>query len=174
MKPPAIDPKEVLEAATAASPRLAKWAEGYVRFMDDGVKVPGTKIGVGLDPVIGMLIPGAGDALTGVGSIALLMLALKQGVPTVIILKMVLNVLVDTLLGFIPVGGDIFDLFFRSNRRNLELIEKHKNGEKPRPRDYVIVAFGIFLAVLSVALPFIIVYGIGLTAVLGIWKLLSG
>lgn len=155
-------------------PKLAGWAERYVRFMDDAVKVPGTKVGVGIDPVVGMLLPGAGDALTGAGSVALLLLALKEGVPTVVIAKMVLNILVDTLLGFVPIGGDIFDLFFRSNRRNLDLIEAHRNGEKPRARDYVIVAFGIFLAVLSVALPILIVYGVGVGAVLALWKLLSG
>ncbi len=156
------------------APKVAGWAERYVRFMDDGLKVPGTKLGVGVDPVVGLLLPGAGDALTGAGSIALLLLALKEGTPTIIIAKMVLNILVDTLLGFVPIGGDVFDLFFRSNRRNLELIEAHRNGAKPRARDYLVVALGIFLAVLSVVLPMLILYGIGFGALLALWKLLSG
>ncbi|MCC6644616.1 MAG: DUF4112 domain-containing protein [Polyangiaceae bacterium] len=155
-------------------PKIAGWAERYVRFMDDAVKVPGTRVGVGVDPIVGMIIPGAGDALTGAGSIALLLLALKEGVPTVVIAKMVLNILVDTLLGFVPVGGDIFDLFFRSNRRNLALIEAHRGGKKPRARDYVVVAVGIFLAVLSVVLPFLIVYGLGAGALYALWRLVSG
>lgn len=156
------------------APKVAGWAERYVRFMDDGLKVPGIKRGIGVDPVVGLLLPGAGDALTGAGSIALLLLALKEGVPTVVIAKMVLNILVDTLLGFVPIGGDIFDLFFRSNRRNLDLIEAHRNGEKPRARDYFVVAIGILLAVLSVTLPMLILYGVGFGALLALWKLLSG
>lgn len=160
----------VLEATREALPL---WVEKYVRVMDDAVTVPGTKIGVGLDPLIGFVFPGAGDAITGVGSIALLLLALREGVPTVAIMRMVLNIGVDATVGMLPFAGDVFDVFFRSNRRNLAIIEAHRSGEKPRFRDYVVVSLGVTLAIGSVVFPLILFWGVGAGLALTIWKLIT-
>lgn len=152
---------------------ISLWAERYVRFMDDAVKVPGTEIGVGVDPIVGLLLPGAGDAITGIGSIALLVMALKEGVPTVWIMRMILNIGVDTVLGMAPGLGDVFDLVFRSNRRNLDIIEKTRSGEKPRVRDYFAVAFGIFLALFSILLPIFVFWGVVFGTGFGLWRWLG-
>jgi Domain of unknown function (DUF4112) len=141
---------------------LAPWAEKLVRVLDETLRIPGTDIHIGLDPIIGLILPGAGDAITGTGSIALLFLALRERVPTVAILRMVLNIAVDALLGMVPFLGDAFDLFFRSNRRNLAIIERYRDDPKAAPGflDYALVVTGVGLAVLSVALPIAIVYGV--------------
>lgn len=163
------------ELKKAAADAVAPWAERLVKWLDDFIRVPGTKFGVGLDPIIGFIIPGAGDAITGTGSIALLYLALKERVPTIVLLRMCMNILVDTVGGLLPFIGDAFDLVWRSNRRNLDLIEQYRDDPKKKPTwaDYALVATGMVLAVLSIVLPIVIIYGVGLGAILGIGSLFS-
>ena len=157
----------------AASEAVSPWAERFVRALDDFVRIPGTKLGVGLDPILGFVLPGAGDAITGTGSIGLLFLALRERVPTVVLLRMVVNILVDTVGGLLPFLGDAFDLVWRSNRRNLDLIEKYKDDPKAKATwvDYLVVVVGLGLAVLSIVIPIFVIYGLGLGALLGIGSL---
>ena len=161
------------ELKRAAADALAPWAERLVRWLDDAVRIPGTKFGIGLDPLIGFVLPGAGDAITGTGSIALLFLALRERVPTVALGRMCMNILVDTVGGLLPFVGDAFDLVWRSNKRNLEIIEQYREDPKKKPgfADYALVGVGLTLAVLSVALPIFIIYGLGLSAILGLGSL---
>jgi hypothetical protein len=160
----------------AASEAVAPWAERLVRWLDDGLRIPGTRIGVGLDPILGLLLPGAGDAVTGTGSVALLFLALRERVPTVILLRMCLNILVDVLGGLVPFVGDAFDFVWRSNRRNMDLIERYREDPKAEPSwaDYAVVTLGVLLAVLSIALPILIVWGLGFGVAAGVWDWASG
>lgn len=141
--------------------RTPDWAEGLVRFLDDGIRVPFTDFRFGFDALLG-LFPVAGDAATGLTSVAILGLALKQGVPTIVLARMVGNIAVDVLLGMIPVLGDVFDLVFKSNRRNLDLIERFRDEEATAgAADYAIVAVGLLLAVAMVALPLLVLYWLG-------------
>ena len=133
---------------------LKKWGERLVTLLDDRFRIPGTDLRFGLDPVIGLLFPGIGDAVTGVGSVGLLVLALRRGVPRVVVFRMILNILVDVLLGFVPLLGDVFDAAYKSNRRNLELILQHEDPEsQPTAWDYAIFTLGIGVAVLSIVVP---------------------
>ena len=79
-------------------------------MLDDRFRIPGTDVRFGLDPIIGILFPGIGDAVTGAGSVGLMALALRRGVPRVILFRMILNILVDVLAGSLPIVGDIFDV----------------------------------------------------------------
>lgn len=164
------------ELKKAATDAVAPWAERLVYWLDDFIRIPGTKLGIGLDPIIGFLIPGAGDAVTGAGSIGLLFVALQERLPTIVFMRMCMNILVDTVFGLLPFVGDAFDLVWRSNKRNLDLIEKYRGEEKPKPTftDYALVGLGVTLALLSVALPLIIIYGLGLGAVLGLGSIFGG
>jgi len=157
----------------AAADAVAPWAERLVRWLDDAVRIPGTKFGIGLDPLIGFVLPGAGDAITGTGSIALLFLALEERVPTIVLLRMCMNILVDTVGGLLPFVGDAFDLVWRSNVRNLDLIEDYRDdpGKEPTWKDYALVGVGVTLAILSILLPILIIYGLGLGALLGLGSL---
>jgi len=137
------------------------WAEGLVRFLDDGIRVPFTDFRFGFDAILGLL-PVVGDAATGLTSAAILGLALKQGVPTIVLLRMVGNIAVDVLIGMVPVVGDAFDLVFKSNRRNLDLIERFRDEDaKAHVVDYLVVGVGLLLAVAMVALPFLVLYLLG-------------
>lgn len=93
-------------------------------LMDEVISIKGTPIKVGLDPVIGM-IPVAGDAVTAAVGAWVILEAWRFGVPRVVVGRMVLNLLVDLAIGAIPILGDLYDVFFRSNSRNLDLFRRH-------------------------------------------------
>lgn len=137
------------------APALPVWAQRLSRALDDVVKIPGTRWGVGLDGLIGLLVPGAGDALTGAGSIALLLLAFRRRVPTVVLGRMVVNIVVDLVIGLIPVLGDVFDVAWRANRMNLELIQKYETDPHAAPSvlDIVVVGIGLLVSIAALVLP---------------------
>lgn len=112
---PELDPYE-----DEYSPHLRR-IEKLAHLFDAQFALPGTKIRFGWDGLIG-LVPGIGDTLTMLPQLYLIFeaLRLKLGTPT--ILKMLLNVLIDWLIGTIPVVGDLFDVAFKSNLRNAKLV----------------------------------------------------
>src|SRR5450432_425101 len=152
-------------------PETPAWAVTLVRLLDDAVFIPGTRIGVGLDAILGFVFPTIGDAATGLASLALLVLGFQMRVPKVVLMRMVFNILLDTLVGSIPLLGDAFDLFCRSNRMNLELIRRYDgNSErKPSAADYLIVGLGVALVVAAVALPIVV----GFALLRWLWHALS-
>jgi hypothetical protein len=94
------------------------------RVLDDLVPIPGTNQRIGLDPIIG-LIPWVGDLLSAAVGFWLIAEAARFRIPSVVLVRMVLNTTVDLVAGAIPLLGDIFDVVSRSNRRNLELFRHH-------------------------------------------------
>ncbi|HEX8076762.1 MAG TPA: DUF4112 domain-containing protein [Chthoniobacterales bacterium] len=115
-------------------------------MMDDVVRVPGTKFRFGLDPLLG-LIPGIGDTSSALVSAFALIQAVRLGVPKILLMKMALNVLVNELIGVVPVIGDAFSFWFKSNARNYDIIKSHRLGSNPPRRSDWLFVFGI-LAVL--------------------------
>ncbi len=100
------------------------------KFMDSGWGIPFTKVRFGADAVAG-LIPGFGDAGAALVSLYIVLEARKLGAPNHLLVKMLANVAIDTGLGTIPVVGDIFDVLFKSNIKNIDLLHDfiHKNKE---------------------------------------------
>jgi hypothetical protein len=98
--------------------------ERLVSWMDDRFRVPGTTIRFGLDPILGLL-PGIGDSIAAVSGVYMLSRARKLGVPRSTRLRMVMNVILDTTVGTVPLIGNLFDVGFKANRRNLILIQQH-------------------------------------------------
>jgi hypothetical protein len=136
------------------------WAERLVRFLDDGLRVPGTRFRVGFDGLIGLLFPGAGDAVTAVSALSLFWLALQRGVPRPVLFRMAINVGLDALIGAIPVLGDLFDFGFKSNRKNLRLIERAV-GQPERPRqlaDYLVITLFALVILSVIALPILLAF----------------
>ena len=99
-------------------------ARALARVLDTAVGVPGTKLRIGLDAILG-LIPGAGDAVSAALSGYIILAAARAGASKPVLLRMVGNVLLDTVIGAVPVLGDLFDVAFRSNARNVALLERH-------------------------------------------------
>ena len=94
------------------------------RLLDNRWTIPGTRIGFGLDG-IASLVPVAGDTLTALVSLHILDEARRMGVPKRLIARMLGNIVFDWAAGSIPVIGTIFDVAFKSNLRNLRLLEQH-------------------------------------------------
>jgi hypothetical protein len=139
-----------------APQREAKeFAEALVRLLDDGIRIPGTRIGLGLDALLGLLLPVVGDLGAGIASLGLLWVAWRRRVPSVTVARMVLNLVIDALLGSLPVAGDVFDLLWRANRKNLELIQRHQRNPRTRPAtsDYLVVGAAFAVAAAAVLIP---------------------
>lgn len=101
-----------------------KWIENIASLMDDKFLLPGTKFRFGLDPILG-LIPFIGELSTFVISAGLLLTIAKHGASRKVIILMMLNVMLDSIIGSIPLIGNIFDFAYRANRRNVTLLKKH-------------------------------------------------
>jgi Domain of unknown function (DUF4112) len=91
------------------------------KFMDSGWGIPFTKVRFGADAVAG-LVPGFGDVGAALVSLYIVLEARKLGAPNHVLVKMLANVAIDTGLGTIPVVGDIFDVLFKSNIKNIDLL----------------------------------------------------
>lgn len=97
--------------------------------LDDLIRVPGTNFRVGLDPIIS-LIPGIGDTSTAAFGSVILIRAVRSGVPKVVIARMATNLILNALLNAIPVVGDIFSAWFKSNKTNYNLLLKHSKSSR--------------------------------------------
>jgi hypothetical protein len=118
--------------------------------LDDAVRVPGTNIRFGLDALLGLL-PGAGDAVTGVVAAYAIVLAAQLGAPPVVIARMAMNVLIDVATGTIPVLGDIFDVGWKSNRKNVRLLEGYQaNPQKVRASSWAVVIVLLLVIVAAI------------------------
>ena len=98
------------------------------RLMDTAIGLPGTKFRIGLDPILG-LIPGAGDLVSTAFSAYIIILAARFNLPRNALQKMVLNVALEAVVGAVPLFGDIFDAFYKSNIRNLDILEEHLTAD---------------------------------------------
>ncbi|MBO0663633.1 DUF4112 domain-containing protein [Jiella sp. MQZ9-1] len=109
------------------------------RLMDTAIRIPGTGISFGGDSIVG-LVPGIGDAGAALVSLWIVNEARRLGMPTRKLVKMLANVGIDTFGGAVPIVGDIFDVFFKANRKNLAIILEHfdedvalDESDEPRP-----------------------------------------
>ena len=92
-----------------------------------------------LDPILGFLIPGAGDVLTSVMGMYLVAVAARRGIAPVVLARMVLNLGIDAALGVVPFLGDLGDIAFRANAKNLRLLEDRSSTGKGTPGDWALV-----------------------------------
>lgn len=98
--------------------------ETLARVMDSAFQIPGTNIRMGLDALLGLL-PGIGDAISATISSYLIWEAKRLGVSKFLLARMAGNVAIDTVVGSIPFAGDIFDVAYKSNLKNIALLKKH-------------------------------------------------
>ena len=127
---------------------LRRWAV----LLDSAFRIPGTGIRFGLDAIVG-LIPGLGDISTPVFAALLLLHAVRMRLPLVVQARMVFNAGFDMLIGMVPILGDLVDIGWKANLRNLALLERHaRPGVAPARGDYVFVAICLAaLALIAIA-----------------------
>jgi hypothetical protein len=147
------------DRARSSAERIAV-ARFLADLLDQRFTIPGTSIRFGLDPVLG-LIPGIGDAIANLAGSAILLIAAQYRLPKIILLRMGLNIAFNALIGAIPVVGDIFSIWFRSNLKNAQLLERYVSAERQTP------SAGDWFFVLAVILGIVLLL-IGIFVVL-IW-----
>ncbi|HEY9902919.1 MAG TPA: DUF4112 domain-containing protein [Candidatus Sericytochromatia bacterium] len=100
------------------------------RLMDTAIGIPGTKFRIGIDPIIG-LVPGAGDIISTGFSAYIIYLATRFGLPSKDLRKMIFNIGLEAAVGTVPIVGDMFDAYYKSNIRNLAILEQHLQIAEP-------------------------------------------
>src|SRR5438445_2351899 len=159
-------PPEVRQARASLELRF-RW---LALIMDDFLRVPGTKLRFGLDPIIGLL-PGIGDVTSAIVSAVALVHAARSGVPKILLARMAMNILINELVGIIPGLGDAFSFWFKSNVRNYKLLRRYSAAPtRSRKGDWIFL-----VAVLS--LLFVIVCTgliVSLLVLHAMWQLLAG
>ncbi len=128
-----------------------KKIERYADWLDTKFRLPGTNITFGLDFIIGLL-PGVGDIFSLGLSGGLLMLMVKNGASGRALSLMILNIALDATLGSLPLFGDIFDLFFKANKRNLNLYQDHFEGGEHQGSAWPVILMVAALLILVLAL----------------------
>ncbi|MEO5821514.1 MAG: DUF4112 domain-containing protein [Vicinamibacteraceae bacterium] len=123
---------------------LRRWAV----LLDSAFAIPGLPVRFGFDALLG-LVPGLGDLATPTFTVLLLATGVRMRVPTVVLARMVMHAGVDALVGLVPIVGDLFDVGWKANLRNLDLLERHAvPGTQASPGDARFVAAGVALMVL--------------------------
>lgn len=112
------------DVAPIASSRQIEHLRRLSYWLDEGIRIPGTRVRFGLDPIIG-LIPGVGDAAGAIMAAAILLEAIRRGVPRSALVRIAANIAIDTAVGAFPVLGDLFDAAWKANKRNLAILERH-------------------------------------------------
>jgi hypothetical protein len=116
--------------------------DDLARYLDGLFRIPGTGWRFGLDAIVG-LVPSVGDTLTSLASFYILLAGVRYGVPKITLVRMALNIGVDYLVGSIPVVGDAFDFFWKSNQKNVALLRARAVGKhRGSASDYALV-FGL-------------------------------
>ena len=126
-------------------------ARELARLLDSAFTIPGTGIRLGLDSLIGLL-PGGGDAIGAALSSIIVLTALRQGVPRPIVWRMVGNVVIDTLIGTVPLLGDVFDVAWKANNKNAELLARYESAPEKtttRSRGFAILVVLVLLLILG-------------------------
>jgi hypothetical protein len=132
-------------------PRIAD-VEAVARWFDYAFVLPGG-FRFGLAGIIG-LVPGIGDLIDALVSLYIVQRAIQLGVPRVTVSRMMLNVGIEAIAGSVPLFGDLFDVAFKANRRNYQLLKRHMSHPRRQHRlDWLFLLGTLLLVAVSVALP---------------------
>lgn len=121
-------------------------------LLDRRYTIPGSSIRIGLDPIIG-LIPYVGDAIVSFVGAFILVVAAESQLPKIVLIRMSLNIALNGMIGAIPILGDLFSVWFKSNVRNVDLLERYAVGDR-RPST---VGDWVFVVGLLLGIAFVVV-----------------
>jgi hypothetical protein len=122
-----ISDKETLEWSTPDESTVRKSVfdvERIAHWLDTLFEIPGIRVRFGIDALLGLL-PGVGDTASALASVYILRAASEFSVPRITLARMTLNIVIDLLAGAVPILGDLFDVYWKANRKNVELLRRH-------------------------------------------------
>ena len=154
-------PPEDRRRRLAAEP-IFKWV---ALVMDRLIRIPGIQKRLGLNPILD-LIPGFGDIAAAVVSVSVLIYGIRRGIPKILLGRMALNVLINEVVGIIPIVGSVFAFWFTANTRNYELLREHLDTpNRPSKSDKIFVGgvLGVVILVIVAGTigTLVILYAIG-------------
>ncbi len=165
-KPPTRFPQINSDTKAARLKRLRLFS----RLLDKAIPIPGTNAGIGLDPILGLL-PVGGDFLGVVLSAYIVIEAARLGASQGVLGKMTINIIIDALVGIVPVLGDIFDIAWTANERNIKLLEEHlqfpHRGKKANSWFVLVILAGLLILAIGIAVFAIMVLKLLLGALTG-------
>jgi len=132
--------------------RLRQWSW----LLDQAFRIPGTNVRFGWDVIVG-LIPGLGDLSSPLFGLLIVVQAYRMRVPRLVQARMVINGVVDALLGVVPGVGNVADIFWKANTWNMRLLERHARPGTPHSRFDALVVWGFVVALLAAAVAPILV-----------------
>jgi hypothetical protein len=151
------------------APRLKRMRQ-LSRVLDSAIVIPGTKQRMGLDPILG-LIPGGGDTISAALSAYIIIEAALMGLPRAALVRMVINLALDTVVGTLPILGDIFDVFSKANLRNMQIVENYAKAPEPSARAdnsfIALLIFGLLAIVFLAASITVWIFGLITAAIFG-------
>ena len=152
--------KTTMEENGEEKPEL-KWLDTATQLLDNRFRIPGTEIRFGFDFLIG-LIPGVGDVISlGISGMLVSVMA-RKGASGMVIVKMLWNIFLDAVIGAVPIIGDLFDLSYRANRRNLELLKEHYDeGEHQGSATFVVIMVLLFVIGIFISAIYLIGWILG-------------
>ncbi|MEK0179360.1 MAG: DUF4112 domain-containing protein [Microcoleus anatoxicus] len=132
-------------------------------LLDNAIPIPGTKYRIGLDPILG-LIPGGGDLISSIFAGYIVFKSAQMGVPQETLVQMAANIVFDTVAGTVPVAGDLLDVAWKANVKNIELLDAHLGSPEPagKKADWLFVAallLGLALIVAGVIFLSVLFFG---------------
>jgi Domain of unknown function (DUF4112) len=136
------------------------FAKFLADLLDQRFTIPGTSIRIGLDPIIS-LIPGIGDLIANLTGSVILVIAAQLGIPKVVLVRMGINIAMNTIIGAVPIFGDIISIWFRSNVKNVDLLERslRRGTKRATVNDWLfVIALIVGLLVLLVGIVFAAVW----------------
>ena len=137
--------------AAPRPPGASVWSRRIADLLDTCIRIPGTNTTIGLDPIIG-LIPGIGDAISTLMGSIILAEALQRGVPGWLLIRLGGNMLLNAAIGAIPIIGDLFSAWFKSNTKNHALLNAFLQGNPNPPAHpqskWVLLGVVLFIALL--------------------------
>ena len=122
-------------------------------LLDNAIPVPGTSYRIGLDPILGLL-PGGGDTVAGAMGAYIIVEAARMGLPRKVIWEMVGNIIFDSVVGIVPVLGDLFDVTWKANVKNIQLLEKHLHFTPKNRKSDLLFIIGLTLLLIVIVLGF--------------------
>lgn len=128
------------------------------RFLDNSMRVPGTNYRFGADPIIGAA-PIAGDTVSSIFSLYILYKAYLLGISRGTVARMTINIVIDTVVGIIPLIGDLTDFAWKANQRNVDLLEKRGNELGSSNRDKWFAIMFVISPILLVLMSIILIFG---------------
>jgi len=129
--------------------RLVRRLDTLAYLMDDSIPIPGTGVRFGIDAIIG-LVPGLGDAAGAVVSCYIVLSAARLGAGFAVILRMLLNIGIETVIGSIPVIGDVFDAAWKANDKNVRLLHRVVDAPDAAKRSSKLFVLFVFLLLLAI------------------------